>query len=94
MLIKIYSNPRYADVREKLSFLNSRLSNNLGGITTTIKSFTAEEYENKRLESESEAYRRSNSKAIKLSAAFVPLIRMLILIGFTALLLFGGMSAR
>lgn len=84
--------PRYADVREKLSFLNSRLSNNLGGITT-IKSFTAEEYENKRLESESEAYRRSNGKAIKLSAAFVPLIRMLILIGFTALLLFGGMSA-
>ncbi|BAY82243.1 ABC transporter-related protein [Calothrix parasitica NIES-267] len=84
--------PRYADVREKLSFLNSRLSNNLGGITT-IKSFTAEEYESKRLESESEAYRRSNSKAIKLSAAFVPLIRMLILIGFTALLLFGGMSA-
>jgi len=84
--------PRYADVREKLSFLNSRLSNNLGGITT-IKSFTAEDYESKRLESESEAYRRSNSKAIKLSAAFVPLIRMLILIGFTALLLFGGMSA-
>ncbi|MBV6624723.1 MAG: ABC transporter ATP-binding protein [Rivularia sp. (in: Bacteria)] len=84
--------PRYADVREKLSFLNSRLSNNLGGITT-IKSFTAEEYESKRLESESEAYRKSNSKAIKLSAAFVPLIRMLILIGFTALLLFGGMSA-
>lgn len=84
--------PRYADVREKLSFLNSRLSNNLGGITT-IKSFTAEEYESKRLEAESEAYRRSNGKAIKLSAAFVPLIRMLILIGFTALLLFGGMSA-
>ncbi len=84
--------PRYADVREKLSFLNSRLSNNLSGITT-IKSFTAEDYESKRLESDSEAYRRSNGKAIKLSAAFIPLIRMLILIGFTALLLFGGMSA-
>ncbi|MEA5596922.1 ABC transporter ATP-binding protein [Rivularia sp. UHCC 0363] len=84
--------PRYADVRENLSFLNSRLSNNLSGITT-IKSFTAEDYESKRLESDSDAYRRSNSKAIKLSAAFVPLIRMLILIGFTALLLFGGMSA-
>jgi len=84
--------PRYADVREKLSFLNSRLSNNLSGITT-IKSFTAEAYESKRLQSDSQAYRRSNSKAIKLSAAFVPLIRMLILIGFTALLLFGGMSA-
>lgn len=84
--------PRYADVREKLSFLNSRLSNNLSGITT-IKSFTAEIYESNRLAAESEAYRRSNSKAIKLSAAFIPLIRMLILIGFTALLLFGGISA-
>ncbi|NJN07226.1 MAG: ABC transporter ATP-binding protein [Richelia sp. RM1_1_1] len=84
--------PRYADVREKLSFLNSRLSNNLSGITT-IKSFTAEDYESQRLASDSDAYRRSNRQAIKLSAAFVPLIRMLILIGFTSLLLFGGMSA-
>ncbi len=84
--------PRYADVREKVGLLNSRLANNLSGITT-IKSFTSEEYEVSRLAQESEAYRRSNSKAIKLSAAFVPLIRMLILVGFTALLLFGGMAA-
>lgn len=77
--------PRYADVREKVSLLNSRLANNLSGITT-IKSFTSEDYEVSRLAKESEAYRRSNSRAIKLSAAFVPLIRMLILVGFTALL--------
>jgi ATP-binding cassette subfamily B protein len=84
--------PRYADVREKVSFLNSRLANNLTGITT-IKSFTAETYEAARLASESEAYRQSNRRAIALSAAFVPLIRMLILAGFTALLLYGGMEA-
>ncbi|PHJ82514.1 ABC transporter, partial [Nostoc linckia z4] len=84
--------PRYADVREKVGFLNSRLANNIGGITT-IKSFTAEVYEAYRLEIDSEAYRRSNAKAIALSAAFVPLIRMLILVGFTALLLYGGMAA-
>ena len=84
--------PRYADVREKLGFLNSRLANNISGITT-IKSFTAEGYEASRLEIDSSAYRRSNSKAISLSAAFVPLIRMLILVGFTALLLYGGMAA-
>ncbi|MDF5730493.1 MAG: ABC transporter ATP-binding protein [Rhizonema sp. PD38] len=84
--------PRYADVREKVGLLNSRLANNLGGITT-IKSFTSEDYEASRLAEESEAYRRSNAKAIKLSAAFVPLIRMLILVGFTALLLYGGMAA-
>ncbi len=84
--------PRYADVREKVGFLNSRLSNNLTGITT-IKSFTAEAYEAERLAVESEAYRQSNRHAIALSAAFVPLIRMLILAGFTALLLYGGMEA-
>ncbi|KAB8321313.1 ABC transporter ATP-binding protein [Tolypothrix campylonemoides VB511288] len=84
--------PRYADVREKVGLLNSRLANNLSGITT-IKSFTSEDYELSRLGQESEGYRRSNAKAIKLSAAFIPLIRMLILVGFTALLLFGGMAA-
>ncbi|MDH6056306.1 ABC transporter ATP-binding protein [Umezakia ovalisporum] len=84
--------PRYADVREKVGLLNGRLSNNLSGMTT-IKSFTAEEYEVSRLEKESIAYKQSNSKAIALSAAFIPLIRMLILISFTALLLFGGIEA-
>ncbi|MEP0875105.1 ABC transporter ATP-binding protein/permease [Funiculus sociatus GB2-M2] len=84
--------PRYADVREKVSLLNSRLSNNLSGITT-IKSFVTEKYETNRIAEESEAYRQSNRKAIALSSAFVPLIRIIILIGFTATLLIGGMDA-
>ena len=84
--------PRYANVREKVSLLNARLANNLSGIMT-IKSFTAEAYESARLAEESEAYRQSNRHAIALSAAFVPLIRMIILAGFTALLLFGGLEA-
>jgi ATP-binding cassette subfamily B protein len=84
--------PRYAEVREKVSLLNARLANNLSGIMT-IKSFTAEAYESARLAEESQAYRQSNKRAIALSAAFVPLIRMIILAGFTALLLFGGMEA-
>lgn len=83
--------PKYMDVREKVSSINSRLANNLSGITT-IKSFTTEVYELERLRIESEAYRRSNLKAIALSAAFIPLIRMVILAGFTAILLFGGMN--
>lgn len=84
--------PRYAEVREKASFINSRLANNLGGITT-IKSFTSEAYELERVRVESEAYRTSNRQAIKYSAAFIPIIRILILIGFTATLLLGGMAA-
>ncbi|MDJ0713351.1 MAG: ABC transporter ATP-binding protein [Prochloraceae cyanobacterium] len=83
--------PLYADVREKVSILNSRLSNNLSGITT-IKSFTTEAYEIERLRIDSEAYRQSNRKAIAMSAAFVPLIRIVILVGFTAILLYGGMA--
>ncbi|HEY9780277.1 MAG TPA: ABC transporter ATP-binding protein [Leptolyngbyaceae cyanobacterium] len=84
--------PRYAEVREKVSLINARLANNLSGMMT-IKSFTAEEYESLRVAEESDAYQQSNRRAITLSAAFVPLIRMIILAGFTALLLFGGMEA-
>ncbi|MEM9449352.1 MAG: ABC transporter ATP-binding protein [Cyanobacteria bacterium P01_E01_bin.6] len=84
--------PRYATVRETVSLLNGRLSNNLSGMTT-IKSFTTEAYELERVSADSEAYRQSNRRAIALSAAFVPLIRIVILVGFTATLLYGGMEA-
>ncbi|MDJ1183441.1 ABC transporter ATP-binding protein [Roseofilum casamattae] len=83
--------PRYSKVRESAGLINHRLANNLGGITT-IKSFTAEEYEAKRVGEDSQAYRRSNESAIAFSAAFIPLIRMLILIGFTCILLYGGLE--
>jgi ATP-binding cassette, subfamily B, bacterial len=84
--------PRYAEVRERVSFLSSRLSNNISGIVT-IKSFVTEDYEVQRLTRESEAYRQSNHRAIVLSAAFVPLIRIIIFLGFTALLVYGGLEA-
>lgn len=81
--------PRYAEVREAAGLVNARLAANLGGINT-IKSFTAEAHELGRLEADSEVYRRSNAGAIRLSSAFVPLIRILILAGFTATLLLVG----
>ena len=83
--------PRYADVRDKVSLLNSRLANNLSGITT-IKSFTTEAYEIQRLTAESNNYRLSNKSAIAFSAAFIPIIRMIILLGFNGILLYGGME--
>jgi ATP-binding cassette, subfamily B, bacterial len=83
--------PRYAAVRERVSFLNSRLSNNLSGITT-IKSFTTEAFETEQVRRDSEAYRQSNRHAITLSAAFVPLIRILILLAFLATLGGGGLQ--
>tara|TARA_B100001758_G_scaffold116614_1_gene99977 strand:+ start:119 stop:1897 length:1779 start_codon:yes stop_codon:yes gene_type:complete len=81
--------PRYADVRLKAGNIGTLLENNLTGITT-IKSFTGEDREFERLRITSEDYCESNRSAIKLSASFVPLIRMAILIGFTATLLLGG----
>ncbi|MEK0179321.1 ABC transporter ATP-binding protein [Microcoleus anatoxicus] len=83
--------PLYADVREKVSFLNGQLSNNLSGITT-IKSFTSEDYETQRIANQSEAYRQSNRSAIVLSAAFIPLIRIIIFLGFIATLFLGGLE--
>ncbi|OCQ94724.1 ABC transporter [Oscillatoriales cyanobacterium USR001] len=88
-----YLAPRYAEVREKVGILNGQLANNLSGITT-IKSFTAEDYEIKRITKESEAYRQSNRLAITLSAAFIPVIRIIVLLGFTATLLLGGMEVE
>lgn len=84
--------PRYAEIRERVSLLSGQLSNNLSGITT-IKSFTAETYEVGRITKESEAYKVSNRRAIAFSAAFVPLIRIIIFLGFIATLLLGGLEA-
>lgn len=84
--------PRYAEVREHVSLLNSQLGNNLGGIAT-IKSYTAEAHEAERIRLESDRYRQSNRRAIRLSSAFVPLIRMAIMAGFIAIMLFGGYQA-
>ena len=84
--------PRYREVRERAGDLAARLANNLGGILT-IKSFTAEALELSQLRRESQAYRASNAKAIRLSAAFIPLIRFAILFAFLAILLIGGFKA-
>ena len=84
--------PRYTAVREQVSMLSSQLANNLGGIAT-IKSFTAEAHENGRIRRESDIYSQRNQAVIMFSAAFVPLIRMIIVIAFTTILVFGGQMA-
>ncbi len=83
--------PKYQEVRENAGDIASRLSNNIGGILT-IKSFTTESWELERLSKDSNTYRNSNRKAIKLSAAFIPLIRFAILFAFLAILIIGGLQ--
>ena len=84
--------PLYAEVRERVGALSSRLSNNIGGIAT-IKSFTAETREAERLRADSEAYVEANRRAIRVTSAFIPVIRMAILTGFLATFTVGGMMA-
>ncbi len=81
--------PKYADVRNAAGKMNALLENDLSGMST-IQSFTSEEIEVDRVRNLSDDYREANRKAIRLSAAFTPLIRMAILCGFTATLLLGG----
>ena len=84
--------PLYATVRERVGDLAGSLANNLAGVAT-IKAFTAEDREVARVDGESNAYRLANREAIRYSSAFVPLIRMAILAGFTCTLLVGGRAA-
>lgn len=84
--------PRYAEVRDTAGAISGLLANNLGGIST-IKTFTSEQREIDRVATESERYRLANHRAITLSAAFSPLIRIVILAGFTFTLLLGGFLA-
>lgn len=84
--------PRYREVRERAGNLAARLSNNLSGMLT-IKSFANEAWELEQLRQESNAYRHCNRSAIRISAAFIPLIRFAILFAFLAILLIGGFQA-
>lgn len=84
--------PRYETVRAKAAELAGALANKLSGIAT-IKAFVAEEAEAAQLDEASLAYRHANAEAIRLSSAFVPLIRMGIVLGFTATLVMGAHMA-
>jgi ATP-binding cassette subfamily B protein len=81
--------PRYQRVRESAGDLGALLANNLSGIAT-IRAFSAEERESERVEGMSDRYRVANRNAIRLSSAFVPIIRLAILCGFTLTLILGG----
>ena len=81
--------PKYRAVRDQVGLLNGQLGNNLAGIAT-IKSFTAENIEVERIRRESNTYREHNRRAIVLSSAFIPLIRIVIVLGFAATLVYGG----
>ncbi len=83
--------PKYRKVRDRAGDLSAQLANNLSGIAT-IKSFGTEDFEKARIARLSDIYKKANQKVIRLSSAFVPLIRMLILTGFIGILIFAGLK--
>ncbi len=83
---------RYSKIRNDIENLNANLSNSITGILT-VKSFNRERKESERITTSSREVKSANYHAIKLSAAFIPIIRIAILFGFTATLLIGGFLA-
>jgi ATP-binding cassette subfamily B protein len=81
--------PLYTRVRETAGDIGALLANNLSGIAT-IRAFSAEGRESERVADVSDRYRLANKDAIRVSSAFVPVIRLAILVGFTLTLIYGG----
>ena len=81
--------PRYREVREAAGDVSARLNMNLLGLPT-IKAYTTEDFEAEHIRQASDAYRLANARAIRISSAITPVIRMAILAGFTATLIYGG----
>lgn len=81
--------PRYAEVREQAARVNARLNTNLHGLIN-IQSYGSEDFEAARVEKESLHYQETNRRAIALSSAFTPVLRMAILAGFLCTLIVGG----
>ena len=84
--------PRYKSIREKVGVLNSSIINNLMGIQT-IKSFMTFDFEKGIIKGLSDDYQKENIKAIAISSAFNPLIRMGVLAGFLGTILIGSHMA-
>ncbi|KTD20709.1 ABC transporter ATP-binding protein [Legionella londiniensis] len=81
--------PKFLLVREKAANISAALANNLTGLMT-IKSYTAEQFEGRRIESLSQDYQNANRETIVISSMVTPVIRIIILTGFLFTLMIGG----
>ena len=84
--------PRYRNVRDSAGLLSATIFNNLLGIQT-IKSFIQELRESARVQKLSKEYQAQNVKAIMMSSAFVPVVRMGVLSGFLGTMVIGSKMA-
>lgn len=83
--------PLYKRAREKSGMLSGQLVTNISGVAT-IRSYTAERTEIGRLEVLSRDYMEANREAVAEFSNFRPLIRLAILVGFSATIVLGGLQ--
>ena len=81
--------PLYQVVRGRVGELSNRLENNISGMPV-IKSFGTENFEAERVGEASARYRDANFSTIEYIARYVPLIRIIIAVGFAATLGIGA----
>lgn len=82
----------YTSVRACAASLSGHIASRLLGITT-IKSYATQTYEIGQLGLESQAFQKENYKASVINAAYIPVVRIIILCGFTTSLMVGGVYA-
>ncbi len=81
--------PRFLHVRQMAANIGATLTRNLLGLMT-IKTYTTEDYEAKRVEKVSADFQKANYDTIKISSMVTPIIRMFVLTGFLCTMLIGG----
>ena len=92
LFFKKQLSPKYKIIRKKVGALNSTIVNNLIAINV-IKSFLTYDIEKGSLKTKSSDYKKENIKAIAISSAFNPLIRMGVLAGFLGTMIIGSYMA-
>jgi len=80
---------RYADIRQSVGDLNSRLENNLNGIQV-IKASNTEDYEDERVRDHSYNYFRLDWLALRLNFIYRPGLQALTSLSFIATFIVGG----
>ncbi|MFB6084202.1 MAG: ABC transporter ATP-binding protein [Halorientalis sp.] len=81
--------PRYREIRETVSRLNTRLENNLGGVAV-VKAFNRYGFERDRVAAQSQQYHDEKVAALCIRRAFFAALRMLTGIVFVLVLYIGG----
>ncbi|WP_299262810.1 ABC transporter ATP-binding protein [Halorientalis sp.] len=81
--------PRYREIRQTVSRLNTRLENNLGGVAV-VKAFDRYGFERDRVAAQSQQYHDEKVAALRIRRAFFASLRLLTGVVFVLVLYIGG----